>query len=81
VDREVDGGRGGTEAPFAFLEEGLRVLKEDGSIIALLSEEGDINSFIARCEGRDLSVQEIGKRRLFFEVLVVLKIERARSSD
>jgi len=76
VDSAVDGGRAGVEVPLAFLEEGVRVLRENGRLVVLLSEEGDLDSFIARCEGMGLSVEEIERRGVFFETLVVLKIER-----
>ena len=75
-DRTVDGGLTGIEVPISFLEEGLRVLRGGGTVIALLSDKGDIRSFIGRCEGLGLAVEEVARKDLFYEILVVLKMKR-----
>jgi release factor glutamine methyltransferase len=76
-DPTVDGGKGGLEVPMAFLEDGLRVLKREGAIVMLLSDEADLDDFRGRCERRGLAVQEKGKTELFFENLYVFEVRRA----
>jgi release factor glutamine methyltransferase len=78
VDRTVDGGKGGLEVPFAFLEEALRVLKQDGAVVLLLSDEADLDEFRRRCEGKGLRVEEKGRTGLFFENLFVFEVRRVR---
>ncbi len=75
-DGAVDGGRAGIEVPLSFLEEALRVLKEDGSVLVLLSDDGDLDSFVSRCRGLGLAVEQAAERRLFYERLVVFRMHR-----
>jgi release factor glutamine methyltransferase len=76
-DRAVDGGKGGLEVPFIFLEEALRVLKQDGAVVLLLSDEADLDEFRQLCEEKGLRVQEKGRTGLFFENLFVFEVRRA----
>jgi release factor glutamine methyltransferase len=76
-DRAVDGGPTGVEVPVLFLEEGLRVLREGGTIVALLSTEGDPASFLSHCSNLGLEVETVTEKRLFYETLSVLTIRRA----
>jgi len=75
-DEAVDGGPAGVEVPMAFLEEGLRVMREGGTIVALLSSEGDLESFLAHCDDLGLEVGSVIEKRLFYETLSVLTIQR-----
>jgi release factor glutamine methyltransferase len=75
-DRAVDGGPTGVEVPASFLLDGLRVLKEGGTVVALLSDEGDVGSFISRCKVLGLEVERIAAKKLFYETLRVFKIRR-----
>ncbi len=77
-DVTVDGGRGGVEVPLSFLDDGLRVLKKDGVMIALLSDAGDLASFVGGCEERGIAVEEVVRERLFYESLVIFKIRPRR---
>jgi release factor glutamine methyltransferase len=75
-DEAVDGGPTGVEVPISFLEEGLRVLKEGGTIVALLSTEGDMESFLARCSDLGLAVERVAQKGLFYETLSVFAMRR-----
>ena len=75
-DEAVDGGPTGVEVPVLFLTEGLRVLREGGTIVALLSTEGDPESFLAHCGNLGLAVESVAEKRLFYETLSVLTIRR-----
>ncbi|MDA4116449.1 MAG: hypothetical protein OK442_07840 [Thaumarchaeota archaeon] len=75
-DAAVDGGPTGLEVPLSFLEEGLRVLKDGGVVVALLSTEGDVRSFLARCTSLGLEVEPMAEKRLFYETLSVFAIRR-----
>jgi release factor glutamine methyltransferase len=77
LDRTVDGGRGGVEVPLRFLEDALRVLRDGGRIFVLLSDLGDLKTFLSRCETLNVRVREVQRVRLFFESLVVYEIRRA----
>jgi len=75
-DAAVDGGPTGVEVPLSFFEEGLRVLKDGGVVVALLSTEGDVGSFLARCASEGLEFEVIAERSLFYETLSVFAIRR-----
>ncbi len=75
-DRSVDGGPEGITVPLAFLEEGLRVLRSGGKIFALLSSEGNQESFLSRCEALGLVVEKVAEKRLFYETLSVFSIRK-----
>jgi release factor glutamine methyltransferase len=75
-DATVDGGRGGTQVPISFLQEALRVLTREGSVMVLLSDAGDVGSFLTYCKGLGLYVEPVAEKRLFYEKLVVFKIRR-----
>jgi release factor glutamine methyltransferase len=75
-DQAVDGGPTGAEVPISFLEEGLRVLRQGGTMVALLSTEGDTGSFLARCGSLGLQVEPIAEKRLFYETLYVFRMQR-----
>jgi release factor glutamine methyltransferase len=79
ADATVDGGRGGIQVPMAFVREALRVLKADGVVVVLLSDEGDVEGFKRSCEGLELSVREKSRTELFFENLYVFEIRRKRT--
>jgi release factor glutamine methyltransferase len=76
-DAAVDGGPTGVEVPLSFVEEGLRVMKKGGVMVALLSTEGDVESFLARCVDLGLEVEPLAEKRLFYETLSVIAIRRA----
>ena len=54
----------------------MRVLRDDGVMMALLSDEGDPQSFIRHCAGLGLVVEQVAQKKLFYESMVVLKIQR-----
>jgi methylase of polypeptide subunit release factors len=75
-DEAVDGGPTGIEVPVSFLEESLRVLRGEGAIVALLSDEGDLESFLTHCSILGLTVESVVEKRLFYETLFVFTIRR-----
>ena len=75
-DRSVDGGKGGVEVPIGFLEDALRVLRPDGRVLVLLSDQGDLAAFLAHCDSLGLSAREVDRERLFYESLVVYELRR-----
>jgi release factor glutamine methyltransferase len=77
-DGAVDGGPTGVEVPVMFLEEALRVLKDGGTIVALLSSEGDQESFLSHCSNLSLQVETVTVKRLFYETLSVFTIQKSR---
>ena len=77
-DEAVDGGPTGVEVPVSFLEEGLRVLREGGTIVALLSTEGDVESFLSHCSNLGLAVESVAEKRLFYETLSVFSDTEGR---
>lgn len=77
-DRSVDGGPTGIEVPIRFVEEGARVMKQEGAMLVLLSDKGDLAGFEKGCESMGLKTEEISRRRVFYENLAVFRLERRR---
>lgn len=75
-DTAVDGGKGGIEVPISFLREALRVVKPNGKVVLLLSDEGDIEGFREFCESEGLVVRQVASAGVFFENLLVFEISR-----
>lgn len=78
-DPAVDGGRGGIQVPLSFLVEALRVVKKEGKIVLLLSDEGDVEGFREFCENRGLVVRQVASAGVFFENLLVFEIRLAQT--
>lgn len=74
VDKSVDGGFGGFEVPLSFLESATRVVKENGKIVMLASDQGNMSMLTGYCSQRSLSLRKVAEKSLFFETLYVFEI-------
>ena len=77
-DLAVEGGLG-LEVPLAFLEEAMRVVKHDGTVLFLLNDEAAPGPFEEACRRRGFAMRQVASKRLFFEVLRVYEATSARS--
>lgn len=77
-DRTVDGGPTGIEVAAGFMEEGARVLRRGGRMLALLSDEGDLRGFVARAKALGFTSRRVAEKRLFYETLVVFSMKKSR---
>ncbi len=75
-DPTVDGGRGGIEIPVSFLEEAVRVVRTSGTILFLLSSEGNLDEFAEYCARLGVQTKLIRKRKMFYETLFVYEGRR-----
>jgi release factor glutamine methyltransferase len=75
-DRTVDGGKGGIEVPMMFLGEAVRVVKKEGVILVVLSDEADVEGFRRTSEKDGLALAEKARTSLFFENLFVFELRR-----
>ncbi|MDA4129342.1 MAG: hypothetical protein OK457_01095 [Thaumarchaeota archaeon] len=80
-DRATDGGHEGIEIPLEFLVSALKVLKNHGRILVLLSSLGNVERFKRFCAQRLLIVDKVAERRFFFETLFVYLISRKNDSS
>ena len=80
-DLAVDGGPTGIEVPVSFLGDALRVLTKEGTIVALMSDEGDAESFLSHCSDLGLEVDSTIRKKLFYETLSVLILRRNRDAE
>ncbi len=76
IDKAVDGGPNGVEVPLQFLESALEVTKADGKILMLLSSDDTLSLFESFCLERNLVVNKVSERRLFFETIFVFLITK-----
>ncbi len=73
---DLDGGENGREVIDAFLENVDNYLSENGVIMILLSSLNKVDDISQILSKKGYSVKNIGKKKLFFEELVVLKAEK-----
>jgi methylase of polypeptide subunit release factors len=78
-DESVDGGRDGFEVPRLFLEEALRVLTPNGTILVILSSETSFILFKQFCEENQLLMKQVESKTLFFETLTAYELQKKRS--
>ncbi|HME18710.1 MAG TPA: hypothetical protein VKF15_03125 [Nitrososphaerales archaeon] len=74
-DNATDAGRDG-EVPLAFLREALRVVKDTGTIVMLLSAESPVERIGAECGRRNFRLTRMESRHLFYEELAVYEANR-----
>ena len=74
VDKSVDGGQYGIEVPLQFLESALGVVRKEGKILTLLSNESDLAAFRDYCLNHSLKMKKVGEKTLFFEILQVFEL-------
>jgi len=68
-DITVDGGAGGIEVPFAFLEDAIRVGRAPHKVVIVLSTDSNVTSFKERCKTIGMRCEVIAQKKLFFETL------------
>ncbi len=76
-DTTIDGGSTGVEIPLKFLDDALRVLKNGGKILVLLSSLGSTEKFSKFCSDHSVVSSKVGEKKLFFETLTVYLLSRA----
>ncbi len=79
VDRTVDGGEGGEAVTLRFLADAMRVSKQGGKLVALLSSENPLEPIERMCRERGFSMRLLLTKRLFYEALSVYEIARSES--
>jgi hypothetical protein len=72
----VDGGAGGLDLALRFLLEAIRVVKNAGRIVLLLSSDNPVAPIREVCERNGLSMRLVGTKHLFYETLSVYEILR-----
>lgn len=77
-DATVDGGVAGSDISLHFLREALRVVREDGKILMLLSSDNPIEPFGTECKRLGFRITRITEKRLFYETLSVYEASRKR---
>jgi len=73
-DRSIYGGITGSEIAIEFIKSAIRLLKEHGAILILLSSLSNLPQFYREVASSGLFRRTISKRKLFFESLSVEEI-------
>jgi len=80
-DPAVDGGVGGIEVPLHFLREAFRVVKRDGKILMLLSNDNPTKEVERECSSRGFKLTRVAEKKLFFEELYVFEVASGSPGD
>ena len=70
LDPAVDGGSQ-LEVPKWFLQEALRVVRDDGELLFILNDEANMREFGETCAGAGFALRALGSKGVFFEELTV----------
>jgi methylase of polypeptide subunit release factors len=78
-DSTIDGGTNGFEVARRFLLDAVRVLKSSGKILLVLSSETSLRDLDIFCNEQNLKFDAIQQKHLFFEDIMVFRLERKES--
>lgn len=78
---DLDGGVGGREVINKFVIQSKKYLKKNGVVLLLVSTLNDLTIIKKFLKKNFLIVRIVGKRKIFFEELVVFRCEKSLDSD
>ncbi len=70
----IDGGKGGIEVALRFVRRLNEVMLEEGRAIVILSSHSEVKAFLKECESMGYTTAIAGKKKLFFEELIAVKL-------
>lgn len=73
LDRTTDGGPEGIQVPLHIVETAISCLSAGGKMLLLTSSLANYEKLIGEMKSRRLLVSIVGKKKMFFEELVVLE--------
>lgn len=73
VDRAVDGGPEGLTIPIQIMESVVQCVDHESKVLLLTSSLANVDKLMGKIKSMGFTVQVIGKKKLFFEELVVLE--------
>jgi release factor glutamine methyltransferase len=77
VDRAVDGGPEGLPIPIHIMESVVQCVDSESKVLLLTSSLASLDKLVGKIESMGFIVKVIGKKKLFFEELVVLEATRS----
>jgi release factor glutamine methyltransferase len=77
VDRAVDGGPEGLMIPMHIMESAVQCVGPKSKVLLLTSSLASLDKLVGKIKSMGFAVQVIGKKKLFFEELVVLEATRS----
>ena len=75
----TDGGKDGLELPMEIISSALNHLSKDGKFIFVTSSLSDYMGLIDFVTTKKFTAEIISKKKLFFEELILVKVERLLS--
>ena len=75
----TDGGKDGLELPLVIIASALDHLSNDGKFIFVTSSLSDYMGLIDFVKSKKFTAKIISKKKLFFEELILVKVERLSS--
>ena len=75
----TDGGKDGLELPMEIISSALNHISKDGKFIFVTSSLSDYMGLIDFVTTKKFTAEIISKKKLFFEELILVKVERLLS--
>ena len=79
IDVSTDGGKDGLELPIEIISSALNHLSKDGKFIFVTSSLSDYMGLIDFVKSKKFFAKIISKKKLFFEELILVKVEKLSS--
>ena len=79
IDVATDGGKDGLELPIEIISSALNHLSKNGKFIFVTSSLSDYMGLINFVTTKKFTAEIISKKKLFFEELILVKVERLLS--
>ena len=79
IDVATDGGKDGLELPMEIISSALNQISKDGKFIFVTSSLSDYMGLIDFVTTKKFTAEIISKKKLFFEELILVKVERLLS--
>ncbi len=79
IDVATDGGKDGLELPIEIISSAINHLSENGKLLFVTSSLSDYIGLIDFVRSKNLFAKIISKKKLFFEELILVKVEHLSS--
>ena len=79
IDVATDGGKDGVEIPMMIITSALDHLSQNGKFLFVTSSLSDYMGLIDFVKSKKFTAKIISKKKLFFEELILVKVERLSS--
>jgi len=79
LDKKVDGGKEGIEVPLKIIKSAIRCLNDSGKMLFVTSSLSNYEKLIEESKKFGLDLKIVATKKLFFEELILVAVEKIRT--